>query len=612
MAIQTLYPAITPSLLLDFANVKALDPRVSFVRTTTAVFYNGVTTAKAEENLLLYSQEFDNAYWILQNTTRTSNTETAPDGTVTAETVTNTTDTGSHIIRSSTTISIVSGLPYTISVFAKKGTNNFVQLTSLGTGNPLGTGRANFDLDSGVVGTVDGGTSSITNVGNGWYRCAYTVTASASGTVSIYFGLLTTSTANRFESYTGLGTETVFLWGAQVEQRSAVTAYTPTTTQPITNYIPVLLTAASGVARFDHNPTTGESLGLLVEEQRTNLVLRSEEFDNAAAWGKLNASITSNTVVAPSGTLTGNALIEDTSAGEHRISQTASATLNASITLSLYVKAQPTGVQRNIRLLIGNNGSISNNVSCVFTNTGGVFTVGTLINSGTGSGAAGSVTSVGNGWYRLTVTGIPDPGVGSGTAELRINLRTESTTSYTGDGYSGLYIWGAQLEAGAFPTSYIPTVAATVTRNADVASMTGTNFSSWYRADEGTIVCGINASSGIGVIYHLGTGSGNRITTEKQTATTGRTLINVNSTTEVFGSLALNSGFFAAAYKTNDFAQVGTTGILATDTSCLIPVVDAFYIGMFSNSAVQLNGTIRKIAYYPIRATNAQLVALTS
>ena len=80
MSISSLYPTTRPSLVLDFANTKQLDPRITFARPTTATYYDGKTVAKAEENLLKYSQEFNNAAWTKQNATVTANSIAAPDG----------------------------------------------------------------------------------------------------------------------------------------------------------------------------------------------------------------------------------------------------------------------------------------------------------------------------------------------------------------------------------------------------------------------------------------------------------------------------------------------------------------------------------------------------
>ena len=101
----------------------------------------------------------------------------------------------------------------------------------------------------------------------------------------------------------------------------------------------VMQTAASGVARFDSNPTTGESLGLLIEEQRTNLLTYSAQFDNAA-WSKPNSdTITANTVVAPDGVLSGDAFVETTATGTHTLFQNATLVGGTVYTLSVYLQA---------------------------------------------------------------------------------------------------------------------------------------------------------------------------------------------------------------------------------------------------------------------------------
>jgi hypothetical protein len=207
-----------------------------------------------------------------------------------------------------------------------------------------------------------------------------------------------------------------------------VTAYTPTTTQPITNYIPVLQTAPANVARFDHNPVSGESLGLLVEELRTNLVTYSEQFDNAA-WRKFRASITPNTIVAPDGTLTGGKLVEDTTASNtHLIDQNLTPAVGT-YAWSVYAKA---GERSFVRL--GFTTASANGAYFNLANG----TVGTV-----GAGVTASITAVGNGWYRCvavrtTAATSEVPSIGLASAD--------NTNAYTGDGYSGIYIWGAQFE----------------------------------------------------------------------------------------------------------------------------------------------------------------------
>jgi hypothetical protein len=165
---------------------------------------------------------------------------------------------------------------------------------------------------------------------------------------------------------------------------------------------------------------------------------------------------------------------ENTVNGEHIFpDRSFTPTLGTTYAFSFYAK-QGSGTRKvYMRIAAGNTGAL-------------VFD---LI-AGTASGPSGifsssSITPVGNGVYRCT-------GVWTATSAthtvVRIQLITNiGQTSYTGDGTSGIYIWGAQVEEGAFPTSYIPTTTAAATRSADVASITGSAFSSWYRQDEGTM-----------------------------------------------------------------------------------------------------------------------------
>jgi hypothetical protein len=607
-------PSIRPSLSLDFANTKALDPRVTFTRTTTATYYNGVTTAKAEENLLLQSQDFTTS-WVNFNSTDTANTDVAPDGTTTADTITDNATSGGHFVRQSPVIQI--NTPYVFSCFLKAGTSNHAYL---GIQDGTTTERyftADFDLSTGTVRTSAAGTSgtltssSITSVGSGWYRCVIVGQVAAMATANAFVGVSDGTTAINTAGaipYVGTGS-TILAWGAQVEQRSSVTAYTPTTTQPITNYIPVLLTAASGVARFDHNPTTGESLGLLIEEQRSNLLTYSDDFSDAA-WTKTRSSITSNTIVAPDGTLTGDKLVENTDNNTHPVSQTKTLSANTTYTLSVTLKA---GERTRAVLQTANVANWAANVLATFD-----------LSAGTVASGTGAITSLGNGWYRCSITATFGASSLAGGLNI-IPVISGTTTSYTGDGYSGLYIWGAQLEAGAFPTSYIPTVASAVTRSADAASMTGANFSSWYNQAEGTLYSDaitLAPIPGARAFASINDNTANNRWTSVVTDSAGpviRPLRNTNGAGLLFtpapagAANATQSGNKVALAITNYEASMsfnGGTAVTTTNTY-LVPVVTQMQIGQQLNSSF-LNGTLRKLAYYPKRLANAELQALTT
>jgi hypothetical protein len=585
MSIKNLYPTVQPSLSLDFAKVKKLDPRITFTRTTTGTFWDGKTTAKAEENLFQKSEEFNDAYWTKPAITVTANAETAPNGTATADKLLVTLAGYRSVFRTET---VVANASYTLSVFAKADVSSTLSLEIRGSST---TPDAEFDL---TTGTVSSGSGTITAAGGGWYRCSITKTSVDASEIFI-IGLGNSALLN----------DSIFLWGAQLEQRSSVTAYTPTTTQPITNYIPQLLTAAAGQARFDHNPITGESLGLLVEEQRTNLVLRSEEFDNAS-WEKVATSITANTIVAPDGTLTGDKLTENTANSDHFAQQIFSFTSGTVYTASVYVKAAERTIVR-----FGAANTTTYAAASFFD-----VSTGTVVSTSLGSA---TITSVGNGWYRLTVTGTA--GATSAT-NVRISLvSTGTTTSYTGDGYSGIYIWGAQLEVGAFPTSYIPTVASSVTRNADAATMTGVNFSSWYRADEGSVYCEV-VSAPINTIAQryltISDGTNSNIIFARRTTSgipavavnaSGVTQADISSGSAITGGASFKSAF---AYQVNNIAISTNAATVGTDTSAVTPVVTSMNIGSSEGATQLLNGTIKKLAYYPTRLSNAQLQALTT
>jgi hypothetical protein len=523
----------------------------------------------AEQNLLTYSQEFDNAAWtgngVGSKPSVTANSSVAPDGTTTADSLNFTTQfqavgQGAWVI----------GTTYTFSVYMK-----------------IASGTRDISLAN--SGGVTLATFTVTST---WTRFVYTGTSGAGTTLVA----LQDRNASGFVS--------VDAWGAQLEQRSAVTAYTVTTTQAITNYIPVLQTAASGVARFDNNPTTGESLGLLIEESRSNLATYSSDLSNAA-WSKVQTTVTSDTVVAPDGTLTGDKLVESTATSAHYAISASfiSVTSGTAYTISLYAKASG----RNFLLVEMNSAALG--AFAYFDLANGV--VGTT----GGSPSSTSITSVGNGWYRLTISK-----TATSTANSLITIYTASAdnvASYAGNGFSGVFLWGIQYEAGAFATSYIPTVASQVTRAADAASMTGTNFSTWYNAGEGTMYAEAiapNASASVGIVElsNSASASSNYITVYRQAATwryrtsTANLNLSPQLTEGSFNKMAF--GYSATSYP----ISFNNLAVQTNTTTGLISGVNQLLIGFDSITATSLSGTIKKLAYYPLRVTNTQLQALTS
>ena len=606
MSITSNFPAIKPTLLLDFANTKQLDPRITFTRASTATYY-GTQTAKAEENLLLQSQDFATTWTTVGgNATVTANTSTAPDGTTTADTLTEDSATGGHLcFQAGSAAGVV-----TLSVFAKLGSGT--RFLTIGVNrDATHTASATFDLSLGTntQTQVNGGiysspSATITTVAQSFYRCTFTLTTDTANSFRIGFSDTgTPSSSNRGfgASYTGDGTSSLILWGAQLEQRSAVTAYTPTTTQPITNYIPVLQTAASGVARFDNNPTTFESLGLLIEESRTNLILQSEDLDTT--WTETRATLSLNSVVAPNGALTADRLIASTDNNTHFSSQTFTGTA-ASHTFTVYAKAS--GLNHVALRLFNGTSQVGLAYYNLSTGATGTVTAGTA-----------AITSVGNNYYRCSLTATLAASA-SCTADIQL-ANADNTNSFIGNAFDGVTLWGAQVELGAFATSYIPTVASQVTRAVDAASMTGTNFSSWYNQAQGSLYVDYNLgldNSSIDVCMFDNATSNNNIQMRYSSGSQAQYTVNVGGVSQVSlapsGYSATGNYKRAVTYATNSFNQA-INGVLpnAEDTSGVVPIFTNLRIGTgFTGNS--LNSTIKKIAYYPLRVTNAQLQALTS
>jgi hypothetical protein len=368
----------------------------------------------------------------------------------------------------------------------------------------------------------------------------------------------------------------------------------------------VMQKAAANVPRFDHSPVTGESLGLLIEEQRTNIFTYSEQFDNAA-WTKVLSTITANATTAPDGTSTADLLTETTGEGQHEARYpTPSLTDGVTYTTSIYAKSN--GRYLQVIFPIASPGH-----NAVFDLVNGVVVSSTVA-------ITAAIEGVGDGWYRCSLTSIKS---GTGTATIRILTNNGSTALYTGDGTSGLYIWGAQLEVGAFPTSYIKTEASQVTRAADSAVMTGSNFSDWYNPLEGTFVFAVtsysNATDTTCFCVDDGTtGQQNQLDVRYITSGTaarlrsrvaGVSVVDLQPASFPFGS----SNKFAWGYKQDDFAASLNGGAVVTDTSGGVPSGMVRLRFAMRGTATSASGAwhFKRFAYYPRRLSDAQLQALT-
>jgi hypothetical protein len=387
-------------------------------------------------------------------------------------------------------------------------------------------------------------------------------------------------------------------------------AFTRASTATFIDSAGTLQTAAVDVPRFDHNPTTGESLGLLVEEQRTNLVQQSADISNAY-WVKTETTVTANAIAAPDGTTTAGKLIESTANSQHILNSAAITWVgNTQYTATFYAKA---GERFNFDILFGTAGNWVNSerVATFNLNTGTVLFP-------PNSPAIASIQAVGNNWYRCRVTATTTASPSASAVFIRM-ADDAGLTSYQGINGHGLYFWAAQLEAGAFPTSYIPTTTAAATRSADVASITGANFSSWYRQDEGTIYGEyiITVATSDGTLTSFDDGTANNRWQQRFTSigqryrlqSGGVSLVDDISTS---APLINATNKVAHAIRAGDqrHAGNGLLNAIALIASPL-PTVTQLQIATGPGAGNAGRITIRRLTYWPQRLPNSTLQAIT-
>jgi len=360
------------------------------------------------------------------------------------------------------------------------------------------------------------------------------------------------------------------------------------TTATYINSSGYVTTAGTNVARFDHDLTTLAPRGLLIEGSAINIATYSNDFSNAI-WtvdtsGGTIPAVSTVSQTGPDGASTVTRITFNKTGGVFsRIRQTLSGTASQPYTMSVWMKANTASggaSTQNVGLRIGAD---SAGFNCVVTTTWKRFQ------------------------YTYTLSGTD--------AAAQIMLWDNIIGN---DETADVLVYGCQIETGSIASSYIPTVASTATRVADSCVMTGTNFSSWYNATEGTLLAHAirGRTSDIGRIATVNDNTANEsiqlaadTSGEFIVVDGGSTLANITP-----GTVTANTAFkIAGAYKLND-VQAALGGTLGTaDTSVTLPTVDRLMIGQQAGgSPVYLNGTISLLKYWPTRLTNAQLQSLTT
>jgi hypothetical protein len=354
------------------------------------------------------------------------------------------------------------------------------------------------------------------------------------------------------------------------------------------------------IPRIDYNPD-GTVKGLLIEEQRVNLLTYSEDFTNAY-WPKNDLTVSASGELDPAGGNNAYELIESATTANHLLNKAGlTSTTSLAHTNSIYAKANTRNWIR-----VQNQSPTSSWVN--FNLSTGEF--------GLTGGGEDSFTAenVGNGWYRISLTSTPVAALTGPQIFIIDSDRGGGSPSYLGDGTSSILIYGAQFEQGSFPTSYIPTSGATATRSADIASIPVTDFG--YNQKAGTVVVDYTE-------FHNYTASPYpRVLalTNGYSPREGLEILSFNNVGNAAGYVGGSSIFsFVGATSTktafsaseNNFSASFAGGSVLTDTAGAMPSATLLELGKYSSAAF-LNGHIKSIQYFPRRLSNAQLQELTS
>jgi hypothetical protein len=527
----------------------------------------------------------------------------APNGLMTADKFVGAAGTSIKRIRQNVTTTALGPWTYSIWLKADTAVSALVTLLDNSVGG-VNNVRTTLTFSTGLVstavaaGTATQASASVTPFGNGWYRVSITgtfVTALTSVWAEVWL-----------DGFTSTASETGFyIWGAQLSDSASLDTY-------VNNPGAAPTSTAYYGPRFDYDPVTRQPKGLLIEEQRTNSI-RNNMMVGAVA-GTPGTLPTNWANVAFAG-LTLAVVGTGVQSGINYIDIKYSGTTTDANNVAISFDGATSIAASNGQVWTGSSyvalvgGSFSNITSSVFRvierNSGGGFVGQTDVSIATATNSllnrfsatrtlSGTAAFVQYGFLLTIPSGVP----------IDITLR----------------IGMPQLEQGAFATSVIPTTTASATRAADVATITGSNFSGFYNQNEGTLFAdtvfgAALPSSTFGGIFDVRTDASNRITLYWNPGTSNNTGLFANVSGSTVCTTSHSAGInttvrLAGSYKLNDFASSLNGGAVQTDTSGTIPTATQALIGSIGTVIGQQY--IRKIAYYPRRLSNDQLVSLTS
>ena len=396
-----------------------------------------------------------------------------------------------------------------------------------------------------------------------------------------------------------------------VSRRGPLPTFSRTTAGTFVGSNGLIQSAAIDVPRIDFDPATLACRGLLIEEGRTNLAIWSEKPSNAQ-WFKSQVTVAVNQGISPYGTLDADLISETTANTQHFYTSTAvNVTTGTTYTASVFIK-KGTGATAPDWISLSTAWSNYTRACAFNVTTGATASISPLLTV--------YVEQYPSGWWRVSLTTAST--VTNSQGQILFGFTNNTAVPiipiYVGSVTSDIFVWGAQFEAGAFATSYIPTTAGTGSRTADLCSITGAAFTGFWNASEGTLVVKAELAS-VGPLLQgyafISDGTiSNRIALRHTNTPVEQYFVNSSGTNVAninLPGVAANTNIgFAVRYKLNDFAASLSGGSVSTDTSGLVPTVSQIEIGNELGNW-QLNGWIQAIQYYNVIKTNAQLQALS-
>ena len=545
--------------------------------TDTATRVNSAGLIEKEtQNLLLQSNTFDTT-WANTNTTETSG-QSGYDGSSNAWLL------AKNAAFGRINQSISSSGVHTFSVYAKEGTSGWMRLVVIGTANP----SAYFNLSNGAVGTTSNVIESNSqNIGNGWYRYS----------ISLYQASITEVRIYPAEADNDIGgtSGNIYIQDAQLEQSLVARTYIETTTAAVYAGI------TDNLPRLDYSGGA-TCPSLLLEPQRSNIMPSSEDIDSV--WSKLRVSVENNNTTSPEGFVNAGKTTATAVAGTHASydTLTGSVTAGNDYFISCFVKKATT---KYIRLNEGYTGAyVTFNFDDQTTDLQ--------------NGASDVLLEEhANGWYRLGFKFTADS---SGNSQFALYINDDNNnTSYTGSG-EAVYLWGAQVEAGSYPTSYIPCMGVSATRAKDVCNKT--SATSIIGQTEGTIFIEgkINADNTDDYNRIFGISQGNDsyriiIFSSNQEELSMNVKNAGNTEASITSTISPLSTFKAAiGYAANDFVFYVNGQQIGTDNSGSVPACHTISLGTHEDGSGTrvIEGGVNQALLFKTRLTNAELADLTT